>query len=311
MRLAVCVITFHRPIGLRRLLESLNRQVFNIEDQGVHVFVVDNDANESARDICHETTATLRWPLNYSVEKKRGISFARNTAVSAALKCSTPDFIAFIDDDETAEPSWLEELLAVQLQHNADVVTGPIVSRLPSSTPQWIASSRAFKSIRRETGIIVDRAYTHNVLVRSAVFKTMKSWFDPRLALTGGEDSHFFRRAHNAGFKIVWADRAVANEWIPESRATAKWILQRAYRVGNSRVFIEDDLRTSSILFFRLRILRQSAIRFVAGVALIFAGFFKGRSTILEGLRTIYNGIGLLAGLAGRFYREYLYIHGE
>ena len=46
-------------------------------------------------------TLSSKLDIQWSFEK--GISFARNTAVSLA----TGDFLAWIDDDETAAENWL------------------------------------------------------------------------------------------------------------------------------------------------------------------------------------------------------------
>ena len=66
----------------------------------------------------------MPWQLVYAVEPRRGIPFGRNTAVRTA---GDVDFVAFLDDDETADPAWLVELLRVQRTTGADVVTGTVL----------------------------------------------------------------------------------------------------------------------------------------------------------------------------------------
>ncbi len=61
-------------------------------------------------------------------------------------------------------------------------------------------------------------------------------------AMTGGSDSHFFRRLHRAGFSIVWADAALVSEWIPKSRACFGWLVRRFFRAGNTIGFVTLDL---------------------------------------------------------------------
>lgn len=44
--------------------------------------------------------------------------------------------------------------------------------------------------------------------------------FDPRFALSGGEDVMFFRTLHAAGNRIAYAPRARVTELVPHKRAT-------------------------------------------------------------------------------------------
>ena len=57
--------------------------------------------------------------MNYFIEDNRGISHARNRLVKESKNA---DFLAFIDDDETAEPQWLDELLSLMKQTDADAI---------------------------------------------------------------------------------------------------------------------------------------------------------------------------------------------
>ncbi len=236
MKVALCVITFRRPVGLKRLLEGVSGQTFGELRPELEVVIVDNDQDRTGQAVCDEVQPQLPWPMRYVVEPRRGISAARNKAIACALH--TADFIAFIDDDEVPEPTWLSELLLVQQRHNADVVTGPIVPEFSDGVPAWIVKGKFFATPRHPTGVQRDVAYTGNVLVRSEVFRNMDDYFDERLALIGGEDSQLFRRIRRAGSSIVWADDAVAYEYIPKSRACFSWLVARFYRIGNARGLI-------------------------------------------------------------------------
>lgn len=119
MQVAVCVITYKRPIGLARLLDGLNALTFAGDPPCVRCIIVENDESGTAATVCDEARAGFRWELESYTEPRRGIPFARNTAVARALE--TADFIAFIDDDEVPEPTWLDELLRVQREYRSDV----------------------------------------------------------------------------------------------------------------------------------------------------------------------------------------------
>jgi len=238
MKVAVCIITYQRQEGLKRLLEGLNNLAFEkCKAPALEVIVVDNDATGSARKFCEETRLDSSWSLKYFIEPRRGIPYARNKAVACAQE-GHPDFIAFIDDDEVPERSWLDELLSVQQSYRADVVAGPVLPYFTGPVAPWVTQGKFFHRRRMPTGTTIEWAGTGNVLVRSEVFEKMGEIlgeiFDERLALSGGEDERFFRQVHSFGYKLVWAQEALAYEWLPKSRANARWLLRRAYRSGNN-----------------------------------------------------------------------------
>ena len=306
MKVAVCVITYQRPRGLKALLESLNQLSFDRHPSEVEVVVVDNDTQGAARRVCDEVGPHFRWRLQTFEEPRRGIPFARNKAVASAP--SDAEFIAFVDDDETVESNWLDELLNVQRTYEADVVTGPIVPRFMEDAPTWILEGRFYERRRHATGASLDRAFTNNVIFRAGIFAEMAPIFDERLALTGGSDAHFSRRVHRAGYKIVWADHAAVYEWIPTSRVGAKWILQRAYRVGTATSFIDLDILPGKKAV--LRLLLRAGLSIAKGTFSLPLVFVNGKRGLILSMRSICFGAGMLAGLTGRQYQEYRRTHG-
>jgi GT2 family glycosyltransferase len=306
MKVAVCTITFQRPEGLRRLLTALNALTFRADRPELEVIVVDNDPECSARALCDELRSEVRWPLRYDTEPRRGIPFARNKAVACAV--DTADFIAFIDDDEVPQPTWLDELLRIQRLYDADVVTGPVVPRFPDNTPRWVVKSGLFATPRRRTGQRLHVAFTNNVLARAEVYRTVHPGFDERMALTGGTDSHFFRRAHRAGFTIVWAAKAGVYDWIPPSRTRFRWLVQRAFRAGNSMTIIHMDMRRSLLTAIVQAV--KAGVWMGLGLLVALPGLVWGRHLLVKGVRFSAYGVGMLLGLFGVRYEEYRTTHG-
>ncbi|MCP3903980.1 MAG: glycosyltransferase [Planctomycetes bacterium] len=301
MHVTICIITCNRPEGLERLLASISELEFSEVTPEVEVLVVDNDPDERARALCARSADALPGSLRYETEARRGIPFARNTAVARAAE--TTDFIVFVDDDETVDPRWLAELLAVQAQTGADVVTGPAVPRFPAEAPTWLVRSGAFDLLRYETGAERPFAYTHNVLTRREVFGAVQPNFDERMAHCGGSDTHFFRRVRRAGFRIVWADAAIAYEWVPAARLTTGWILRRSLRIGGTDAYIERDLDG---LGAALRRLPWRAARYVARGALRLLSLpARGRAAFLFAGEDWARAFGLLAGMVGFRHQEY------
>lgn len=306
MKVAVCVTTYKRPEGLRRLLAGLNELTFErCMPSLLRVVVVDNDAAGTASAVCEDVRAEFRWSLEYYTEVRRGISQARNKAIACALPDA--DFVAFVDDDEVPEPLWLERVLREQLSQDADVVGGPVLPRFIERPPDWIVEGKFFEQQferpRYPTGHTIELAATGNVLVRAEVFQRLGKAFDERLGLTGCEDAVFFAHVREAGFRMVWADDARVHEWIPPSRTSARWILQRAYSTGNSLSLYERILKPS--LGVRLVRLLKGSARIAQGLLLLPPSLVIGRISFMEALQHVCRGAGMLAGLTGRYYEEY------
>ena len=303
---AVCVATFRRPEGLTRVVRGLDRLAFGGEPPRIEIVVVDNDPGGAARATCDALRGTVRWPLRYVHEPTRGLSAVRNRAVAEARGA---DFVAFIDDDEEPTPAWLEALLRVQREYDADVVLGPTLRRVEGEVPAWIEKGRFFEEPRYATGTLLEHGGIGNSLIRASAFERLDPPFDARLGLAGGEDTHFFLRLHDVGGRIVWADDAVVHEWIPTSRANTRWILQRVYRTSITWGMCESELRPSR-LTAALRV-GKGALRITWGLASLPFTWVGGRHRAVRSLWWVFHGAGHVAGVAGLRYHEYRITHGR
>jgi glycosyltransferase involved in cell wall biosynthesis len=305
-RVAICAITLHRPAGLAALLDGLNALIDPEPPVAVEIVIVDNDPAASARAVVEAAPVGHRWPVHYDVEPRRGIPFARNRAVALARDA---DFVAFIDDDEVPDPHWLAELVRVQRDTGADVVTGPVLPCFAEPPPAWALQGRFYERPRFPTGHRLDYARTSNVLIASPLLAAHPGPFDTRFGLTGGDDTHFFMRAHLAGARIVWADDAIVTETVPASRVTPVWLARRAFRNGSTLSLCLRYLRDSP--WRRLRRIGHGALRIAQGLALLASSPVGGRATAIRGVQRAALGAGLIAGLFGRSLDEYRTIHGR
>ncbi len=307
MHVSICALTYLRPHGLGSLLAALNH--LNVpEGVEITVVVVDNDEQRSGESIVESARATLIFPIHYRVEERRGISPARNTAVETALSCKA-DFVAFIDDDEVPDANWLSELLKIQESENADVVTGPVLTKFVEPPPAWVEKGGFFNRPRFPTATRINYARTSNVLVASKWLSDPWPPFDERYAMTGGEDTHFFMRIRLDGAHIVWADEAIVAEEVPSSRISTSWILRRAYRRGNTLSTCLLDLQDS----WPRRAKRVGAATYevLGGLALLVVGPFRGKAAMITALQKMAYGAGLASGLVGMTYKEYTKTHGH
>ena len=305
-RVAICIITFQRPVGLARLLLALEQLRFRRERPSVEIVVVDNDVEESARSVCERFEKLLRWPLRYRVQPIRGIPCARNMAVS--MVSSRTDFVAFVDDDEVPEPVWLDELLWVRRKHAADLVAGPVIPWFEVAPPDWVKQGHFFERSRWSTGTPIFRAHTGNMLVRRHLLGGIRP-FDERLALTGGSDSLLTRRLCRQGVRAVWADKAVVSEWVPMSRVNARWICERSFRTGANLTFIRKEFHALPRAWGATAAF--SVVWVVAASLQVPQALLGEPARAIEGSRCLCRALGLVAGLLGVRFDEYKRVHGE
>ncbi len=303
---AVCAITYRRPEWLARMLQGLARQKFDQTRLSVKVIVVENEAAGPGAKVCRDAAPRFPFPLSCYAEPTRGIPFARNTAIARAGQV---DFIAFIDDDETPEPDWLEELLRVQAAWDADLVAGPVLPVYEQPPPEWLKRGGFHTRQRFATGSPVAAAGSGNLLIRRAALAMLGQPFDPRLALTGGSDTHFFLRMAKAGGKAVWADEAVIWECMPPSRCTRKWVMQRAFRTGATYSAVIRDIEPWPGSW--AKIIWRGSIHLAWGLVSLPIGIVRGRAGVMLSLKYFVRGVGIFNGLLGFRFDEYRTVHGK
>jgi glycosyltransferase involved in cell wall biosynthesis len=236
------------------------------------------------------------------VEKRRGIPFARNAAVRAAVDT---DFIAFIDDDEEAEPDWLQELLVAQARYDADVVFGPVLSKLPDATPAWIRDGGFFDRSHPPTGTRIKYFATGNLLVRIRLL--IAHPFDSRFALTGGSDTFLALQFAREGYVAVSGREARVWEYVPPSRVNGQWLIQRAFRYGTA-LGRADRFLCPPVSPVAVRAIKGGG-QIVTGALMLLVSVVLGRARQVQALQLIARGAGAIIGLCGGAYEEYRRIH--
>lgn len=234
----ICAITFKRPDRLGNLLASLS--AMKVDDKyKVNLFIIDNDENQSAREVVTAFNGEASFDVVYLVEAKRGISEARNRALTTVQG----DYVCFVDDDETVTANWLNSLVAAAIKHDADVVFGPVKRVLPDNAPAWLIANNFFEQKSRKTGTPVQYGGSGNVLIKKDALGQPMELFNPAYSLTGGGDTEFFYRLFCRGRQLIWCDEAEAEEYPDASRFSIKWYVLRSFRNGQVyfRVFINNE----------------------------------------------------------------------
>lgn len=311
-RFVVAVCTARRPGLLERCLVSLTA-LEAPDGADVAIAVVENDAAPASREVVDRVAADTSREIRYVLEPRRGIPFARNRALALALDMGA-DWIALIDDDESADPDWLVKLDGAATRFGADVANGPVRRVYEVREPHWWKGQR---QKARATGTRIPEAPTNNVLISARLVRPdgLGLSFDERLTY-GSEDMDFFRRADRAGAHMIWVDDAFVEEYIPASRVTTRRLLSRLHMAAASGAFnmVLSDGRGRAALKFvpksaRRIVLGALAVPVGAGIALVAKQ--RGEKILYYGLTRIAKGTGNVRGLLGVAHRYYDQIDGH
>ncbi len=222
--ITVVVCTRERPGALARCLDSLLAQQY----PGFRVLVVDNaPETEATAEVVR--SAARRGAVDYLREPRAGLSFARNAAVAA----TAGQILAWIDDDEVADPNWLAEVARALADHpEADVISGVIVpAELETDAQLWFeqfgghSKGRGFRpdvfgpaTAHRQSplyplppfGTGANMTFRPGVIERIGGFDTALGAGTPAM---GSEDTLAFTQVLVGGGTIVYQPSAVTHHY--------------------------------------------------------------------------------------------------
>jgi succinoglycan biosynthesis protein ExoM len=298
----LCVPTFRRPAGLRKLLTHVEQLNYA---GAISVIVVDNDAESRAgASVVEQVSRSFRLPLVAYTEPRRGHTYAYDQAFVRACRATpAPDFVAVLDDDEYPDPNWLTEMVGVALDYDVDIVGGPVFPVF--DTPDhWLAKSEIYAPRRYATGLVSMIYGAGSMLIRRT---TLERYLDePFLhdfAFTGGGDEEFFYRCRRDGRTFAWADEAHVFETMPRSRTTVGYVLRRMFRKGTGATRVERKFAKSVGCTLRRWC---KGLGLIGSAALILPiAAFGGRRGIMRSLILAARGSGRIAAEFGILYEEY------
>ena len=107
MKISVILCTYNRCQSLAKALESVAGSTLP-DAVDWEVLVIDNNSGDQTRTVVEQASALHLGRFRYIFEPRPGKSHALNTGILAAHG----NVLAFVDDDVTVEPTWLQSLTA-------------------------------------------------------------------------------------------------------------------------------------------------------------------------------------------------------
>ncbi len=241
---SVIICTRNRCDVLKRALEQHASLATNLCLRYEYV-IVDNASTDATRDTVAYFATLINCPVQYVLEPREGHSIALNTGCQRARGAK----LIFTDDDTLPQSTWFPSMHEMFVSKDADWVFGPVIPRWEyGPAPAWYG---------RETAMLVaclhfgDKVLMNDELPgcfvganhackRSKIFEL--GLYDPELGIRGdglshaGNDDILFRRACEAGLRVVYSPQSAVEHLIAPHRYD-KRTHRKAFRMTGRNEF--------------------------------------------------------------------------
>jgi len=212
--LTIAVCTKDNPKDLAACLDRLLEMRRTHATDTFEILVVDNAPSDNqTREV-----VTARPGIQYVLEPKPGLDFARNRAIQEA----TGEFLAFVDDDAFVDLGWLDGFRKVLSEHpDVAAITGLVLPAELQTPAQILFEKRGgfekkFETVRfggtlaghpfypcvgGKFGTGCNMAFRRAVLIELGGFDEA---LDAGVTLPGGGDTDMFYRVIRAGYPLVY-----------------------------------------------------------------------------------------------------------
>jgi hypothetical protein len=240
------------------------------------------------------------------VRNEGGVRGASATRNAAAENAETP-IIAFIDDDEIASTTWLQELVAPFADKSVVGTGGRYVPSWQTRRPRWFPDEFGWVVGAHYKGMPttttqVRNVWSGNMAVRNDAFHRVQG-FRAEFGKVGSnsrpEDTDFcIRAATAAGGRWLYVPSAVVRHEVPATRATLRFFAHRCVAEGRSKVemarLLENEATLDHERAYMKRIVPRGILRNVA------TGRIDRASAMAVGVLCAGWGVGLAAGARTR-----------
>lgn len=311
--LAIC--SCQRPELLTECLASIRRATVPA-NWDLTILVVENDSHPRCKELVEGAGADDRTSVKYVLECDRGIPIARNRALDMA-DSEGFDWLIFIDDDQLIGEKMFLEYEKTRTQHPDRVIQGAVTYLYPPNAEWLKAYNQVGRTRKNVDGQQLTGGRTNNVMISRALFSNQASKlrFDPVYRYSGGEDTEFFHRALEAGYTIVYAANANADEPIHAARINLRYVFGRkvrerllltymAIRRGQERRVIPRQLRKA------LREGIQALLSLGASLLLFPLSRDRARVLFYKGHMKLARSIGRVQGVLGLLPQPYKTVDG-
>jgi glycosyltransferase involved in cell wall biosynthesis len=270
IKISVILCTYNRSHSLRKSVVSVAVQELP-QSLEWEILVVDNNSNDDTSQVVEELQRQYPERIRYFFEPKQGISHARNAGIAE----SRAEILAFIDDDETAGDTWLQNLTANLHTGEWAGAGGRVLPPSSFSRPRWLSSQSPFTQgplasfdPENEAGKLTEPPFGANMAFRKEVFEKLGG-FRTDLGRSGSnllsnEDTEFGRRIFAAGMQLRYEPDALTYHPVEKARLQPKYFRAWWFNKGRSDVLeLGVQPKGTRLLGVPVRLFRDAAVEAV------------------------------------------------
>jgi glucosyl-dolichyl phosphate glucuronosyltransferase len=229
MKVSVIIGSYRPDTNLHQCLTSLIHQTIPPDEI---IIGVDTIQDEQNNQILYKD-----FPCKFIASRKTGLSAARNTA----CKQAHGNIFAFIDDDATAKPDWIEWLHKIFKDPTIACAGGPVmpVFEGPSIPEQWYWIIGCTGISKRPVGA--------NIAIKKDEFYSCGGFSEnlgrTKHNLTIGEETEIILKLEENKKIVAWKPELIVYHICPKKRTNWSYILSRAYKEGLGKAIIGEHYK--------------------------------------------------------------------
>jgi glucosyl-dolichyl phosphate glucuronosyltransferase len=240
----VILCTYNRCRALATALESVAASQMP-ESVDWDVLVVDNNSNDQTREVVDEYIRKFPHRFHYLFEPRQGKSNALNSGIREARG----EILAFLDDDVTVGPNWLQNLTA-HVDSGEWIGAGGRVRVTQSvALPKWLALEGSY-GLGGVLCALFDRgdvpcdldqapngcnmAFHRRVFEKYGCFRTDMGPSPDGKAPRPNEDTEFGRRIMTAGERLRYEPAAIVYHPVLQERLRKDYFLSWWFDYGRA-----------------------------------------------------------------------------
>ena len=242
MRITVVLCTYNRHQSLQSALNSVAASVLP-ESVEWEVLVVDNNSSDQTRKVAEKFCSRYPGRFRYLFEAQQGKSHALNTGIREAQG----SILAFMDDDVTVHPSWLQNLTAPLHTDEWVGSGGRIVPEWSFSPPRWLLTNSTYAAgplvgfdPSPNAGHLKEAPIGTNMAFRREMFEKY-GYFRTDLGPRPGseirnEDTEFGDRLISGGERLRYEPSALVFHPVTSNRINKDYFLRWWFHKGEANI---------------------------------------------------------------------------